>query len=100
MAAPVINTPAHLEHRIKTPDGRTLAVAESLSGLQVAEEAGPAINVVVGASDMRLCCVRAADKRIGQTGGLSAPSAIKAVAKSANFGWLRCNSTHGVVLIA
>jgi hypothetical protein len=28
MAAPVINTPAHLEHRIKTPDGRTLAVAE------------------------------------------------------------------------
>ena len=27
MAAPVINTPAHLEHRIKTPDGRTLAVA-------------------------------------------------------------------------
>lgn len=28
MAAPVINTPAHLEHRIKPPDGRTLAVAE------------------------------------------------------------------------
>ena len=28
MPAPVINTPAHLEHRIKTPDGRTLAVAE------------------------------------------------------------------------
>jgi hypothetical protein len=28
MAAPVINTPAHLEHRIKAPDGRTLAVAE------------------------------------------------------------------------
>jgi hypothetical protein len=28
MAAPVINTPAHLEHRIQTPDGRTLAVAE------------------------------------------------------------------------
>lgn len=27
MAAPVI-APAHLEHRIKTPDGRTLAVAE------------------------------------------------------------------------
>ena len=28
MPAPVINTPAHLEHRVKTPDGRTLAVAE------------------------------------------------------------------------
>jgi len=28
MPAPVINTPAHLEHRIKTTDGRTLAVAE------------------------------------------------------------------------
>jgi len=28
MAAPVINTPALLEHRIKTPDGRTLAIAE------------------------------------------------------------------------
>ena len=28
MAAPVINTPEHLEHRIKTIDGRTLAVAE------------------------------------------------------------------------
>ena len=28
MPAPVINTPAHLEHRIETPDGRTLAVAE------------------------------------------------------------------------
>jgi len=28
MAAPVINTPADLEHRSKTPDGRTLAVAE------------------------------------------------------------------------
>jgi hypothetical protein len=28
MAAPVLNTPAHLEHPIKTPDGRTLAVAE------------------------------------------------------------------------
>src|SRR6188508_3092912 len=28
MPAPVINTPEHLEHRIKTPDGRTLAVAE------------------------------------------------------------------------
>jgi hypothetical protein len=29
LAAPVINTPAHLEHRIKTPDGRTLAVPSS-----------------------------------------------------------------------
>src|SRR3990172_8002282 len=28
MPAPVIDTPAHLEHRVKTPDGRTLAVAE------------------------------------------------------------------------
>lgn len=28
MPAPVINTPEHLEHRVKTPDGRTLAVAE------------------------------------------------------------------------
>jgi pimeloyl-ACP methyl ester carboxylesterase len=28
MPAPVINTPAHLEHRVPTPDGRTLAVAE------------------------------------------------------------------------
>jgi pimeloyl-ACP methyl ester carboxylesterase len=28
MTAPVINTPAHLEHRVNTPDGRTLAVAE------------------------------------------------------------------------
>ncbi len=28
MPAPVINTPAHLEHRVTTPDGRTLAVAE------------------------------------------------------------------------
>jgi pimeloyl-ACP methyl ester carboxylesterase len=28
MPALVINTPAHLEHRVKTPDGRTLAVAE------------------------------------------------------------------------
>ena len=28
MSAPVINTPAHLEHRVQTPDGRTLAVAE------------------------------------------------------------------------
>src|SRR3954454_2394634 len=28
MPALVINTPPHLEHRIKTPDGRTLAVAE------------------------------------------------------------------------
>ena len=28
MPAPVINTPAHLEHRIKTATGRTLAVAE------------------------------------------------------------------------
>lgn len=28
MPAPLINTPAHLEHRVKTPDGRTLAVAE------------------------------------------------------------------------
>ena len=28
MPAPVINTPAHLEHRITTPSGRTLAVAE------------------------------------------------------------------------
>jgi len=28
MPAPVTNTPAHIEHRIKTPDGRTLAVAE------------------------------------------------------------------------
>jgi len=28
MPAPVITTPAHLEHRIQTPDGRTLAVAE------------------------------------------------------------------------
>jgi len=26
--APVIDTPAHLEHRVKTPDGRILAVAE------------------------------------------------------------------------
>ncbi len=28
MPAPVINTPEHLEHRVKTADGRTLAVAE------------------------------------------------------------------------
>lgn len=28
MPAPVINTPTHIEHLIKTPDGRTLAVAE------------------------------------------------------------------------
>jgi pimeloyl-ACP methyl ester carboxylesterase len=28
MPAPVIKTPAHLEHRVATPDGRTLAVAE------------------------------------------------------------------------
>ena len=28
MPAPVINTPAHLEHRVTTTDGRTLAVAE------------------------------------------------------------------------
>lgn len=28
MPAPVINTPPHIEHRIETPDGRTLAVAE------------------------------------------------------------------------
>lgn len=28
MPAPVINTPAHLERLVKTPDGRTLAVAE------------------------------------------------------------------------
>lgn len=28
MPAPVTDTPAHIEHRIQTPDGRTLAVAE------------------------------------------------------------------------
>lgn len=28
MTAPEIHTPAHLEHRIETADGRTLAVAE------------------------------------------------------------------------
>src|SRR3954470_3938561 len=28
MPAPDIHTPPHLEHRIDTPDGRTLAVAE------------------------------------------------------------------------
>lgn len=28
MPAPEINTPKHIEHRLKTPDGRTLAVAE------------------------------------------------------------------------
>jgi pimeloyl-ACP methyl ester carboxylesterase len=28
MAAPVIDTPTHLEHRVETADGRTLAVAE------------------------------------------------------------------------
>jgi pimeloyl-ACP methyl ester carboxylesterase len=28
MKAPVIDTPAHLAHRVRTPDGRTLAVAE------------------------------------------------------------------------
>ncbi len=28
MAAPTISTPPHIEHRVKTPDGRTLAVAE------------------------------------------------------------------------
>ncbi len=28
MSAPTVNTPPHLEHRIATPDGRTLAVAE------------------------------------------------------------------------
>jgi pimeloyl-ACP methyl ester carboxylesterase len=28
MPTPAIDTPAHLEHRVKTPDGRTLAVAE------------------------------------------------------------------------
>src|SRR3954452_6146225 len=28
MPAPTINTPPHVEHRLKTPDGRTLAVAE------------------------------------------------------------------------
>src|SRR5690348_3851150 len=28
MTAPAVNTPAHLEHRVTTPDGRTLAVAE------------------------------------------------------------------------
>jgi hypothetical protein len=28
MAASVINTPAHLDHRSKPPDGRILAVAD------------------------------------------------------------------------
>ena len=42
MPAPVINTPAHLEHRIKTPDGRTLAVTEwgDPNGLPLISEHG------------------------------------------------------------
>jgi pimeloyl-ACP methyl ester carboxylesterase len=42
MPAPVINTPAHLEHRIKTHDGRSLAVAEwgDPNGLPLISEHG------------------------------------------------------------
>lgn len=92
MAAPVIKCTRAPRTRITTPGGRTLAVAESLFGLQVAEEAGPAIHVVVGASDMRL-----ADKRVGQTGGLSAPSAIKQWRNMQTSTGLRCNSTRGCI---